>query len=276
MAIISIIVAHNSEKFLDRFLPRHLSELGDEVCIVNSSASPLRINVDSVKVIETGSNVGYASGCNRGIEFGLSVGASHFIIINPDVYLPPSWLSRIKNTIFDDEYSCVGAFTAPLLGYNFKKDSPSGKVDSLGISHTWYGHWYDLSQGSPSELVDFAAKPYNIPASCGALMILTRDAVERLITGRGYVFNEAYFMYKEDIELSLHLQSLGKRIMIIPAAFAYHCRGWHPQRADTPFWARRLSARNEVRLDLKYYKQFLPYSLLKYFYVQTYERLTWF
>lgn len=271
--VVSVYVAHHSDNFINKFGFRHKNELGDYVYVINSSSTSSDIDSSlGFQVIDINKNVGFSAANNIGIHHCLKGNPDFFLIINPDVSLPPKWLLNVINVINDTQYSDVGIFTVPLLGYDFEENSPDGFVDSLGIDHTWYGRWFDVSQGDDISVLNKDLSPYEVLAACGALMLIHKDVVRELLDKDGYVFNEAYFMYKEDIELSIRTRKLGKKIMMIPSAPVFHCRGWASNRVDSPYWARELSARNELKMHLKYYWNFLPYSFLKYLYVRFFER----
>lgn len=273
--ISTIVVTHNSEKYLELFWQGNRKELNNDIYIINSNADKLNVRwSNDFKVVEAGANVGFSAANNIGLKQCLKSGADFFLIINPDICLPSGWLSSVIDVINDSQYVDVGVFTVPLLGYDFKKNRPNGFIDSLGVDHTWYGRWFDLSQGDDAGVLDGDKLPYEVAAACGALMLIRRHVVTELINRDGYVFNESFFMYKEDIELSIRIRSLGKKIMILPSAKVFHCRGWAKDRAASPYWARVMSARNEFNMHLKHRWCFLPYSLAKYLYVKFIERIT--
>ena len=274
LQISPVVVSHNSEKYIEKFWEKNGNELGCAVTIVNSSDKKTDINSNySFDIIEAGANVGFSAANNIGIRHCLQNKADFFLIANQDVLLPSGWLSCINKVLAEPELSDVGIFTVPLLAYEFKDNRPAGLIDSLGIEHTWYGHWYDVSQGESDSVLNKKLSPYVVTAACGALMLIRKNTVQKLLNKDGYVFNEAYFMYKEDIELSLRISKLGEKVMMIPSAPAFHCRGWANNRAESPAWARRLSAKNELNMHLKFFWRYLPYTSIKYVYVNTIERL---
>ena len=267
--LVSIYVSHFSDEFINKFGLNHKNELGDVVYVINSSTAASEIDASlGFQVININKNIGFSAANNIGINHGLKSDPDYILIINPDISLPSKWLANVTNIITDPRYSGVGIFTVPLLGYDFIKDEPNGVLDSAGIRHTWYGRWYDVSQGDDISSLNMELAPYEVQAACGALMLVKKDVALELLDKDGYVFNESYFMYKEDVELSIRIRRLGKNILMIPAAPAFHCRGWAKDRADSPYWARELSARNELKMHLKYCWRFLPYSILKYLYVR--------
>lgn len=268
LSVVSIYVSHNSEKYIKKFSSRHRVELGEKVFLINSSSNVISAeSFCDFEVINIGENIGFSAANNIGIKYGSEFEPDYFLLVNPDIFLPPSWLESVLDVIEGISKHDVGMFTVPLLGYDFEKDEPTGLVDNQGLEHTWYGRWFDVFKGDDVSVLDDEVPPYEIQAACGALMLIHKDVVYQLLEKDGYVFNESYFMYKEDIELSLRVRKLGKSIMMVPSVPVFHCRGWAKDRADSPYWARELSARNELKMHLKYYRRFLPYSFLKYFYV---------
>ena len=274
LSIFSIYVSHASDKLIKKFSDRHKNELGDKVYLINSSLIDIEQALfPDFEVINLGENIGFAAANNVGISFGLKQEPDFFLIINPDVLLPDGWLISIKTYLLDEQYKDAGIFTVPLLGYDIAGDKPSGLIDSLGIDHTWYGKWFDVFQGRDKDVLSDDDQPYEVAAACGALMLIRRSVISELLADDAYVFNESYFMYKEDIELSVRVRALGKKIMMVPAPKVFHCRGWAKDRATSPYWARKLSARNELKMHLKFFWRFVPYSIVKNVYVRYLEPL---
>lgn len=274
LSVVSIYVSHYSEEYLNKFHCLHKAELGRKTYLINSSTSDIGIDeFPDIEIINIGKNVGFSAANNIGIEQGARLEPDYYLVINPDVLLPPLWMNGVLHVIKDLNNTDIGIFTVPLFGYDFDNDRSTGFIDSLGIDHTWYGRWFDISHGESVAVFDGKSMPYEVFSACGALMLIHKDVVCELLERDGFVFNESYFMYKEDIELSVRVRNLGKKIVMIPALPAFHCRGWEKKRADSPYWARKLSARNELKMHFKYFRRYLPFSLLKYLYVVSIERM---
>lgn len=268
---VSIYVSHHSEKYIKKFYTIHKAELGDKVYLVNSSSNDINSDEFSeLVVLNLGKNVGFAVSNNLALSV-VQEDVDFYMLINPDILLPSGWLVDVVSAISEVGYNDVGIFTVPLLGYDFKSDKPTGYIDSVGVYPTWYGRWYDCMSGMLSLKYVFDVKPYELPAVCGAMMIVRADVIKSLQIKDGFVFNESYFMYKEDIELSIRVRRLGMKILMLPSAPAYHCRGWDGCR-DSPYWKRLLSAKNELTMHKKYRWRFVPYSVLKYMYVRFFEK----
>jgi GT2 family glycosyltransferase len=78
------------------------------------------------------------------------------------------------------------------------------------------------------------------------------------------VMDPKFFMYKEDIDLSLRLRKQGWKLLFSPQLKAYHCRGWKKERSQVPRSLRIQSAKNEIRLHYRLKSPYILYSLLKY------------
>ncbi|MCI5122334.1 MAG: hypothetical protein D3908_14330, partial [Candidatus Electrothrix sp. AUS4] len=78
------------------------------------------------------------------------------------------------------------------------------------------------------------------------------------------VFDPDFFLYKEDIELSLRIRNLGRRIVYHPAIKVYHCRGWQKDRQNISYQQRLIAAKSEVLLYRKHPSVYILWALLKY------------
>src|SRR5262249_41711624 len=127
----------------------------------------------------------------------------------------------------------IGALTGILLGYDIVQDKLTGKVDSTGIFRRWYGKWYDRGQGQTYDQKQYN-QPEPVPAICGALMLCRHKSLKETSLGPNIVLDPNYYMYKEDIDLSLRIRKKGWFLLFHPQFLAYHCRGWKTNRSQVP------------------------------------------
>lgn len=85
------------------------------------------------------------------------------------------------------------------------------------------------------------------------------------------VFDERFFLYKEDIELSLRLRKNGWKLLYQPRVRAFHCRGWQRQRSDVPYTARLLAAKSEILLYLRHPSPYMLWAIGKYLLVRLFR-----
>lgn len=244
-----VIVTHGSGAVIGQCLAAlEASTLPPHEVIVVDSRSPDPHYLDAVqrrhpdiKVLRLDDNVGFSRANNIG--FRHADPSSDFILfLNPDAFVVPTVLAALACRMQDPAWSDVGVCTPLLAGYQLETQAASGRVDSAGIGQTWYGRFFDRGQGELNH-GQFGAEQESV-AICGAFMFCRRAAL--LATQRkGQVFDETFFMYKEDIELSLRIAAGRWRLMYCGDLTAYHCRGWNTQRALVPTWAIKRSLRND-------------------------------
>jgi N-acetylglucosaminyl-diphospho-decaprenol L-rhamnosyltransferase len=220
-----------------------------------------------VTVILENQNLGFTGGNNLGWQ-RLALKDGFVLFLNPDVLLPPDLLSRLLILMDEPRARSFGAVGVRLLGYNFEENRPTGRIDSTGVFPRWQGAWRDRRDGSPPAGDELET----VPALCGAFLFCRVAALRAIQFPDETVFDNRYFTYKEDIELSLRLRGGGWNLGVWHGAEAWHGRGWNQDRAKMPRASRLLSARNEVRLHARYAPWRLPYSLAKWAYVRWWER----
>jgi len=102
-------------------------------------------------------------------------------------------------------------------------------------------------------------------------MVARRKLVEEAWQRRRSFFDEGFFMYKEDIEVSLLARSLGWDLRMFPDLKAFHQRGWFEGERSVRQWQRELSARNDLIVAWRYRKRHVPFAALKWVYVHWLE-----
>ncbi len=269
----AIIVTHKSASVIGKcleFLFKSPPSEAMQVCVVDS-ASPdvtylheLQIAYPKVKFLFENSNVGFCLGNNIGYR-ALQKSDSEFVLfLNPDAFVTQGLLEELITRMRQPEWSDVAVCTPMLLGYLLKEDRPSGLIDSAGIGISSYGRFFDRGQGS-SDLRSFS-QSVEVDAICGAFM-LCRRAMLDVVSPNGEVFDESFYMYKEDVDLSLRLRQAGGRLMLCADVVAYHCRGWHGSRIKMPRWTIIQSMYNDWRVWWKSFGYLLPNSILSFFYL---------
>lgn len=273
--ISAIIVTHNSQHVIEKCIDS-LTNQNIYIFIVDSGSdnSSYITNFEAyedISVIVLDKNVGFSKANNIGIR-NCIFQSDYIVFINPDVFLPPNWIQNAFKIISNEENKNVGILSGPLLGYDYKNESPTGLVDSLGIEKTWFGKWFDKFQGKIINTITLPTNPFSPTAICGALMFCRVKALQQMWLKEFEIFDETFFMYKEDIELSLRISKKWE-LLIHPKLIAYHCRGWSRKRQEVSFSAKFQSAKNEFKLNLKYHNVGVIYSLAKMIFVLFIERI---
>lgn len=261
-----IIVSHNSQAVLSRCIEAIdcQSVRPDQLVVVDSGSDDISYlesltNRDDCTLL-TFENIGYGAGNNRGLQL-LDSNCDYVLIINPDTFLSKTAIEESLQVLMNMPE--VALLTGLLEGYDLHGAGPTGKIDSSGIFRTWYGRWYDRGMGI--RVADTHYKSGNIPAVCGAFMFCRLSAVSSELPE---LFDESFFMYKEDIELSIRLSSKGRKFYFSPNVRAYHCRGWVHNRRSISRTSKLLSAENELRIYRKHPSIYKIWAGFKYFLVR--------
>jgi GT2 family glycosyltransferase len=206
-----VLVLHQSADDVPATLRAIAPQLrdADEVVVVDNAStdgSPeaARTALPRATVIETGRNAGFATGCNVGVR---ATGTDLVLLLNPDTVPQPGFLDALRAAAGD--HPDWGAWQALVtLPGGSVVNTQGNVVHFLGIA--WAGgHGRPVAQApAADEAVGFAS---------GAAMVVRRAAWDD-VGG----FQDHYFMYGEDLDLSLRLRLRGWQVGVAPRAVAEH------------------------------------------------------
>ncbi|WP_234193930.1 glycosyltransferase [Pseudacidovorax sp. NFM-22] len=258
--VLVIVVTHNSARHIDWCVSGLSGAENVEIRIIDSGST----DVSYLAKYERGSNHSVFYATNLGFVGGnaqalFSLDKFRYVLfLNPDARIDAEELGRLLR--FADANPNFGVYTVPLIKFDIAKMRAEEKYDSLGIFCSRLGRWYDRRVMKRS---DAGKTFYHIDAACGALTLVSQEALLRCLDSQGKVgFESTFHMYKEDIEYSLRAKSFGYQPVIFLCSYAFHCRGW-TNRGGVADWAKRESAKNDVFIAKKYRKRNLPFALLK-------------
>lgn len=269
-----IIVTHNNEKHMQWVMDGLNQSNSDiDIFILDSGSSDTSyldnlIVKKPIKIKKEG-NVGFVKGNNMQLD---CIGEYEWtLFLNPDARIDGIDLDNLLRDLSADEYSNVGIVSIPLTRFDIDKKLSLGTVDSMGIKCNWYGKWYDIGSGEPVE-IESKDKFISVEAVCGAFLLIRNRLLTEIKDRNGVIgFDSSYFMYKEDIELCQRISKHGFGVIVLNKYHAFHCRGWK-KRSSIQHWAKKYSAINDLDLAFRYKKRALPYALIKYIWVNLFEK----
>ncbi len=209
VSLSTIVVAHDSLSELRRSLPPLVAQLaeGDELIVVDNAsreglAGELGRLAPAARLIELARNVGFAAGANRGVQ---EAGGELVVLLNPDCVVQPGWAEAIRCP-WDGEWT---AWMGLVLLEGGEQINTSGGV----LHFTGFG-W----AGQVGEPMTAAPRiPTEVGFLSGACLAIPR-AVWEVAGG----FPEHFFMYCEDVDLSLRLRLTGATLAVVPDARVQH------------------------------------------------------
>ena len=184
--------------------------------------SNFKLQNSNFKLIKNEDNLGFSGGHNVGIKYALENGAEYIIVLNNDVILDKSLIKElVKSAKNDNNAGLISPKIYFAKGFEFHKDRY--KENELG-KIIWYAggnmDWnnvigehegvYEVDKGqfSKRKETDFAS---------GCCMLIKKEVVEK--TGD---FDERYFLYYEDNDLSQRAREKGFGIVFEPGAIMWH------------------------------------------------------
>ncbi|MEP6779563.1 MAG: glycosyltransferase family 2 protein [Gemmatimonadaceae bacterium] len=212
----------------------------------DDSAQRLAHLVDArCELIVLPENLGYSGGCNVGIRIAVDRKATYVWIINNDAFAETNCLSLLVDHL--DAYANVALVTPKLLNEDGSEQHAGGFVDFQSG---------DTNQVLSAELTQFS--PDNRWLTGTAILI-------RVAALQGNAaFDDAFFAYWEDVDLSLRLTQAGYELRAVPDAIAMHLTSASTGGMHSPIFLY-LNCRNQWILQRKYLSQrAVPGCLLRY------------
>jgi GT2 family glycosyltransferase len=208
-SLTAVIVAHDSLSDLRRSLPALAAALGpdDELIVVdNNSSDPISTELAGIapraRLVPSRVNLGFAAGANAGARVA---GGELLVLLNPDVIVGPGWADAIRAPWGGEWAAWMGLVTL----------ENGGEINTSGGILHFTGFGWAGQMGQP--IVDAPSEPTEVGFLSGACMAIPLTTWRRLGG-----FAEDFFMYCEDVDLSLRLRLLGGKLAVIPAARVTH------------------------------------------------------
>jgi N-acetylglucosaminyl-diphospho-decaprenol L-rhamnosyltransferase len=205
-----LIVAYESRDDLTKTLPALLGELGegDELIVVDNKPGDGSIEVarelaPEVRIVSPGRNTGFAGGANAGAEVAQG---DLLVLLNPDAVPQPGFGEAIRRPW--QEQRGWAAWQALVADAAMESINSAGNpIHFTGI--VWAGgHGRPLAEAPP---------PWEVSALSGACLAIPLSEWRR-VGG----FPPEFFMYHEDVDLSMRLRMAGGTIGIEPTAVVAH------------------------------------------------------
>jgi GT2 family glycosyltransferase len=233
-----VILNWNGIEFLRRFLPSVVEHsVGDHIEIwvadngsVDGSQTFLKSQYPEIRLLELGSNYGFAGGYNKAFE---TIKSEFFILLNSDAAVTPGWTDPLQKLM---EHSPHVAACMPKVmdfartEYFEHAGASGGFIDFLG---------YPFCRGRIFDEIEYDKGQYDDErevfwATGACMMVRAKDWYE---SGG---FDERFFAHMEEIDLCWRLKSMGKKIMVCPSSVVYHLGGGtlpqlHPRKTFLNF-----------------------------------------
>lgn len=205
-----IIVTYNSKEYLDSCLNsiynKKQGNYSFEVIIIDNASSDgtfqhLRSYFPQARIFKNDSNKGYGHANNLGVKHA---NGSYVVILNPDTLVEDFWLENLINPLSDSK----SMITTPKI---LKLD---GKINTCGLIVHFTG--LGFTRG-----LNLNKNNYNdyekISGFSGCCFAIRKDDYFRLGG-----FDENFFLYLEDVDLSWRAHLMNFKIIYVPNSVIMH------------------------------------------------------
>jgi N-acetylglucosaminyl-diphospho-decaprenol L-rhamnosyltransferase len=187
---------------------RQLREDDELVVVDNASgdgtAEAARSAAARTRVLEQDRNLGFAGACNAGVA---ASSAPLVLLLNPDAVVAPGCIDALRAAATERRDWAAWQALVTLPG-GAEINTSGGVTHFLGMG--WAGRCGQPVEAAPAE-------PSEVSFASGAALMVRREDWER-----AGGFDERYFMYGEDLDLSLRLWLAGRKVGMVPAARVEH------------------------------------------------------
>ena len=228
-----------------------------EIILVDNNSSDDSVkftesNYPCVRIIKLNSNTGFAKAVNEGIK---NSAAEFVLLLNNDTECDKYFLEEMMKGMKDE---MTGSVACKMLNYTNRKI-----IDDAGDFIKSKGSPYARGFGE-NDTGQFDKEEYIFGACAGAA--LYRKEVFRKA---GY-FDEDFFAYYEDVDLSFRMQLAGYKCFYNPKALCYHKRGGTSGLQSG--FQTMLCEKNLVALRLKNYPLILLIKNFPFFFYVRVQR----
>jgi len=160
-----------------------------------------------VEIIKLQKNHGFAGGVNQGIKKAMSDGFECVALLNNDAVADKHWLKHLARAL--EENPKLGIATSKILSRK------NNLIDSTGDIYTIWGLPFPRGRG------EHVSKKYDedtvVFGASGGASLYRAEMFKEI----GH-FDEDFFAYYEDVDISFRAQLAGWKVAYVPEAIVYH------------------------------------------------------
>lgn len=260
MKLSIIIVNYNTKDYLRQVLQsikQSRDNLIKEIIVIDNastdgSQAAIKRHFNWVKLIQAPRNLGYAAANNLGLA---RAKGEYILFLNSDTQVLPDTLTIMIK--FMDRYQDVGVGTC-------RVELPGGQIDPAshrGFPTPWAALTYFLGLeklfphsrllGQYHQGWKNLATPHEIDSPMGAFFLTRKSILDH--TGG---FDTTFFMYAEDLDLSLRIKQSGWKIMYVPLTRIIHHKKKSGRHSVDPHLRRITSQHFFTTMKLFYDKHY--------------------
>ncbi|MFF2273378.1 glycosyltransferase family 2 protein [Agromyces sp. NPDC058136] len=223
-----VTVSYNSHDHLERFLQSAMHGQGENprVVVADNGSDDIDgirriVAAAGAELLETGANLGYGGAINAAVAT-LPDEIRFILVSNPDVELQPGAVAVLQGRLESDP--TIGAAGPKVLNPDGTVYPSARRLPTLGIGigHSIFTQLWPTNPWSRRYREEQADSEVERDTGwlSGSCLLIRRSAFESLGG-----FDDAFFMYFEDVDLGARLVDAGLRNRFVPASVVVHTGG---------------------------------------------------
>lgn len=213
MKIAVVVPNWNGEYSLRSCLDSLLKQSANcAVVVVDNNSSDGSVDLVKKKyaevlLVQHTKNLGFAGGVNSGIKKAIELGCDAVALLNNDAVADSKWLASLIDIMKKNKKA--GIVTGKLMA------DGSGKFDSTSENYTVWGLPFPRGRGVKD--IGQHDKQEEVFAGSGGASLYRVSMLKEI-----GLFDEDFFAYYEDVDISFRAQLAGWKVVYEPSAVAYH------------------------------------------------------
>ena len=206
-----VVLNFNGGEWLRRCLQSLVDSAGRPAAVIvvdngstDGSAGTVETEFPGARLIRNGSNLGFAAGCNVGIEAALNGGAEWTVLVNPDVRVEPHWLDELMRAA--ERRPQLGILAPVQLEYG--SDAPNSWTRAVLPAPD--------NQSAAAPEPDTVVRVDQVEGSC---MAVKRDVFDRV-----GLLDTLYGSFFEDYDLCRRARLVGFDVAVAARSRVHHAR----------------------------------------------------
>lgn len=174
---------------------------------VDNSVELIEKDFPDTVLLKNNSNLGFAGGVNTGIRYALEHEFEAVALFNNDAVADKNWLKHLVAKL--EGLPEAGIVTGKVMSID------KSHFDTTGDTYTTWGIPYPRGRGET--VSDNYDKPEWVFSGTGGASLYRSEMLRKI-----GLFDEDFFAYYEDVDISFRAQLAGWRVRYEPSAIVYH------------------------------------------------------
>lgn len=274
MTSVAIIIVHYNSEDETRGCLRSLKKIQHEnlkisvVVVDNGSKEILEVpesqRPENTTILRSDSNLGFTSGNNLGIRHANEhANPDYILLLNNDTFVKEDFLEELVKTAEKTENA--GIITPLIYFAPGKEYHQSSYTEDQHGNVIWYGggsiDWKNLDSfhRGVDELDRHHYDTYTeSDFATGCCALIPRKVLDQI-----GAFDPRYFLYLEDVDLSIRISKAGYKVVFCPTAKIWHINAGSSGGSGSPL-QQYYQTRNRLFFFMKYANNRLRLSVIKF------------